>query len=56
MFLRPQMEDDWTVVKSLEADADIDPVTCADVLSLGLAMFVVGYASGQVKLFLCDSG
>ena len=46
MFLRPQMEDDWTVVKDLDTDAVIDPVTCADVLSLGLPMFVVGFASG----------
>ena len=56
MLLRPQMEDDWTVVRDLEQNADIDPVTCADVLSLGLAMFVVGFASGQVKMFLCESG
>ena len=50
------MEDDWDVVRDLEEGANIDPVTCADVLSLGQPMFVVGHASGLVKLYLCESG
>lgn len=34
----------------------VDPVTCADVMDLGLPMFMVGHASGLVKLYLCETG
>ena len=33
-----------------------NPITCADVMSVGLSMFVVGYASGTIKLFLGETG
>ena len=33
-----------------------NPITCADVMSVGLSMFVVGYASGAIKLFLGSTG
>lgn len=35
LLLRPKMEDDWEVVRDLDVGANIDPVTCADVLNLG---------------------
>ena len=34
----------------------INPITCVDVMSQGVPMFVVGYTSGTVKLFLCETG
>ena len=43
-------------MRDLEPNAPIDPITCADVLTQGIPMFVVGYASGTVKLFMSDSG
>ena len=33
-----------------------NPATCSDVLSLGLNMFVVGFASGTVRIYYCENG
>ena len=58
LILKPKIEDDWGVVQPTGQDGNFanNPVTCADVMSVGLAMFVVGYASGTIKLFLCETG
>ena len=59
LFLKPELEEDWEIVELSGAEsqnAPINPITCADVMNLGVPMFIVGYASGTAKLFLCETG
>ena len=59
LFLKPELDEEWQVIEpSGQEDAKmvIDPITCADVMNLGLPMFIVGHASGLVRLYLCETG
>jgi len=61
LLIRPKLEDDWESVSnanaaSMSQSMMINPITCLGVMGQGLPMFVVGYASGAVKLFMCETG
>ena len=57
-FLKCSLENQWDMInQELSPNAfNNNPATCSDVLGLGLNMFVVGFASGTVRLYLCDTG
>ena len=57
-FLKCSLEKEWDMIQTKQPANPYsnNPATSADSLVLGLNMFVVGFASGTVKLFLCDNG
>ena len=57
-FLKCSLENQWDMInQEISPNAyNNNPVTCSDVLSLGLNMFVVGFASGTIRLYLCETG
>jgi len=57
-LLKCSMEDQWDMVDVGQNPHGFtsNPATCVDVLSCGMNMFVVGFASGTVRLFLCETG
>lgn len=50
------LEERWNSLAGSATSANNDPSTCADVISIGLPMFAVGYASGRVELYICETG
>ena len=57
-FLKSNIEDQWDMIDvgQNQHSYSQNPATAADILSLGLNMFIVGFASGTVQLFLAETG
>ena len=49
MFVKPKIDDEWELVNqesSITPDnLEVDPITCTDVMAVGLPLFIVGFAS-----------
>ena len=57
-FLKSNIEDQWDMIDvgQNQQSYNANPATTADILNGGLDMFIVGFASGTVQLFLAETG
>ena len=60
MFVKPKIDDEWEIVNQASSitpdNLEVDPITCTDVMAVGLPLFIVGFASGRIKLLVCETG